>query len=222
MAAMNPRVTITFDNGPTPGITERVLDQLADRQLRATFFVVGRDLQRPGARALAERARSDGHWIGNHTLTHSLQFGERADAGFGTREILGAQAVIDGLAHPDNLFRPYGGGGVISQRVLTPEAIDTLQAGAYTCVLWNCVPHDWERPDAWVKDALAMIDAQPWSLVVLHDKDTGAMRRLPEFLDELAARGVEVRQDFPDDCVPIRRGRIVGPLEHLYAASDTV
>jgi hypothetical protein len=48
------------------------------------------------------------------------------------------------------------------------------------------------------------------------------MRHLPEFLDGLAARGVEVRQDFPDDCVPIRRGKIVGPIDHLYtAASET-
>jgi peptidoglycan/xylan/chitin deacetylase (PgdA/CDA1 family) len=216
---MNPRVTLTFDNGPTPGITEQVLDELGERELHATFFVVGRDLDEPGARALSERALREGHWIGNHTLTHSAQFGDSDDPEFATREILGAQAIIDGLAHPDRLFRPYGGGGIISRRVLTAAAILTLQQGAFTCVLWNCVPRDWEQPDAWVQNALTTIDSQPWSVVVLHDQATGAMRRLPEFLDQLAARGVEIRQDFPDDCVPIRRGEIVGPIEHLYAAA---
>jgi peptidoglycan-N-acetylglucosamine deacetylase len=215
---MSRRVTLTFDNGPTPGTTERVLDALRERDLRATFFVVGRDLERPGARPLAERAVREGNWLGNHTLTHSMQFGDSRDPDFGSREILDAQALIDGLAHPDRLFRPYGGGGVISRRMLTPGAVRTLQEGGYTCVLWNCVPRDWEQPDAWMRAALTVIECQPWSVVVLHDQDTGAMRHLPEFLDELVARGVEVRQDFPDDCVPIRRGEVVGPIEHLYAA----
>lgn len=216
---MDRRVTLTFDNGPTPGVTERVLDDLRARRMAVTFFVVGRDLQRSEAHALAERARAEGHWIGNHTMTHSSQFGDSADPTFGTREILGAQAVIDGLAHPDRLFRPYGG-GMISRRVLTPDAIRTLVEGAYTCVLWNCVPRDWELPDRWVANALAAIETHPWSVVVLHDQDTGAMRHLPEFLDQLVARSIEIRQDFPDDCVPIRRGRIVGPLEHLYAGAQ--
>jgi peptidoglycan-N-acetylglucosamine deacetylase len=215
---MSHRVTLTFDNGPTPGITEHVLDQLGERGLRATFFVVGSDLQKPGARALAERAHGDGHWIGNHTFTHSLQFGDSDDPEFGSREIEQTEAVIGPLACPDRLFRPYGGGGIISPRVLTPKSIDTLRAGGYTCVLWNCVPRDWEQPDAWVRNALRTIESQEWSLVVLHDQATGAMRRLPEFLDELSARGVEIRQDFPADCVPIERGEVIGPLEHLCAS----
>jgi peptidoglycan/xylan/chitin deacetylase (PgdA/CDA1 family) len=213
------RVTLTFDNGPTPGITDAVLDEMAARTLRATFFVVGWDLERPGARELSERAVAEGHWIGNHTLSHSLQFGESDDPEFGTREIVEAEALIGSLAHPDRLFRPYGGGGVISRNVLTAGAIRTLVDGAYTCVLWNCVPRDWERPRTWVADALEMIDSRAWSLVVLHDQDTGAMRQLPTFLDELIERGVEIRQDFPDECVPIRRGQLTGSVEHLYAAA---
>lgn len=215
---MNRRVTITFDNGPTPGVTESVLDELGARDLRVTFFVVGRDLRLPGLRGIARRAFEEGHWIGNHTLTHSVQFGESEDPDFGRREILGAQAELGDLAHPDRLFRPYGGGGIISPRVLTQDAIRTLEDGAFTCVLWNCVPRDWEQPVTWVRNALETIESQPWSLVVLHDQDTGAMRHLGEFLDELGARGIEVRQDFPADCVPIRRGRVVGSLDHLYAA----
>ena len=216
---MSPRVTLTFDNGPTPGVTEQVLDELRERNLLATFFVVGEYLERPGARELSERARDEGHWIGNHTLTHSLQFGETEDEDFGVRELLGAQSALDGLAHPDRLFRPYGGGGIISPLVLTPNVIRALQDGAYTCVLWNCVPHDWDQPDTWVQNALATIESQPWSVVVVHDETPGAMPRLPDFLDELLSGGVEFRQDFPDECVPIRRGQIVGPLDHLYTAA---
>ena len=53
---MTPRVTLTFDNGPSR-VTAQVLDVLAERGLRASFFLVGERLQRPGMRALAERAR---------------------------------------------------------------------------------------------------------------------------------------------------------------------
>lgn len=216
---MARRVTLTFDNGPTAGVTGQVLDVLAERQIHATFFVVGQDLERPGARALSQRAANEGHWIGNHTLTHSLQFGESPDPEFSSVEILTTQGIIGDLSHADRLFRPFGGGGIISPLVLTSQAISTLQNGGYTCVLWNCVPRDWEQPERWVQNALTTIESQDWTVVVLHDQDTGAMRMLPHFLDELAARGTELRQDFPDECVPIRRGEIVGPLDHLYATA---
>src|SRR3712207_8879193 len=58
-----PRLTLTFDNGPWLGATEAVLDILAERSVRATFFVVGERLKALGGRALAERARAAGHWI---------------------------------------------------------------------------------------------------------------------------------------------------------------
>ncbi len=105
------RVTLTFDNGPTPGITEQVLDILSTRRIQTTFFVVGEKLVRPGGRALADRAHSEGHWIGNHSLTHSVPLGENPDAEYARREIEETQNLIGELAHADKLFRPMGGGG---------------------------------------------------------------------------------------------------------------
>src|ERR1700736_2141830 len=81
------KVTLTFDNGPTPGVTEAVLDALASRQVLSTFFVVGQQLPRPGARDLAVRAWAEGHWIGNHTMTHSVAFGAQDDAAAPEAEI---------------------------------------------------------------------------------------------------------------------------------------
>jgi len=66
-------LTLSFDNGPTPDITPLVLDVLARRGFKSTFFVIGEKLGRH--RALAERAHAEGHWIGNHTWSHSLPFG---------------------------------------------------------------------------------------------------------------------------------------------------
>jgi peptidoglycan-N-acetylglucosamine deacetylase len=208
------RVTLTFDNGPTPGVTERVLDQLGERGMRSTFFVIGKLLGDSPARALAERAASEGHWIGNHTLTHTVQFGE-AEPHFAAGEIDGAQAEIGSLAHPDRLFRPFAGGGVLSPAVFSRSAIRHLRDGRFTCVLWNCVPHDWMNITGWPDIAMDQIACQEWTVIVVHDEAHGSMGALPRFLDALQEADVEVRQDFPDSVVPIRRGQQTTPLDHL-------
>src|ERR1700733_14325743 len=94
------RVTLSFDNGPTPGITDRVLDILDRAGIRATFFVIGQKLEDPSAAALMRQAHAAGHWIGNHTLTHAIAFGERVDAAFAATEIGETQQRIGALAHP--------------------------------------------------------------------------------------------------------------------------
>jgi peptidoglycan-N-acetylglucosamine deacetylase len=208
------KVTLSFDNGPTD-TTAEVLDVLADRGVKATFFVVGEQVTRPGARALTERAAEDGHWIGNHTMTHSVQFGDYDDPELPAREIGVAQDIIGPMAHPDKLFRPYAGGGVLDQRVFSTAAIDYLQQHRYTCVLWTSVPHDWDSPDHWVQRCLHDIENQDWSVVVIHDLPTGAMRHLPVFLDELVRLGAEIVQKFPDACVPVRNGALTADLTAL-------
>jgi peptidoglycan/xylan/chitin deacetylase (PgdA/CDA1 family) len=201
-------VTLTFDNGPAPGTTEAVLDVLADRGLRATFFVVGRELERPGARALAERAVADGHWIGNHSMTHRTALGDDTDPGHARREIDGCPALLGDLSHERRFFRPFGGGGILGPHLFSPAAVEILADGGYTCVLWTSVPHDWDDPDGWVETALGDVEAQDDAVVVLHDLPTGAMAALPRFLDELERRGVEVVQDFPESVVPIASGAV--------------
>jgi peptidoglycan/xylan/chitin deacetylase (PgdA/CDA1 family) len=208
-------VTLTFDNGPEPSVTPHVLDVLAEREIRATFFVVGRRLAAGDGRGLAKRARAEGHWIGNHTYTHSRPFGELPDAEQARREIEETQSVIGELAHADRLFRPVGGGGDLDQRLLTPEVVETLVTGRYTCVLWTAVPRDWEDPDGWVDRALEQCAGRRESLVVLHDVEGGAMDHLERFLDCAGEAGMRFRQPFPADCVPIRRGEIVRPLDSL-------
>ena len=98
----------------------------------------------------------------------------------------------------------------MDERLLSAAAVQYLVAGGYSCVLWSSVPHDWDQPDTWVENCLADVATQDWPLVVLHDIPGGALPRLPELLDALADAGVEVVQDLPDACVPIRRGVVTG------------
>ncbi|HSV47718.1 MAG TPA: polysaccharide deacetylase family protein [Ramlibacter sp.] len=211
------RLTLSFDNGPFLEGTERVLDTLAARDIRASFFLVGRQLAAPGARALALRAKAEGHWIGNHTLSHDVPLGrDDAPVDHHLREIAAMDELLGELNQPVPLFRPYAGKGILGPHVFSRGAVAHLRATGHTVVTWNSVPRDWEQPgDAWVARALADIDAQDWTAVVLHDRPNEAMRQLPRFLDEVRARGVEICQDFPTDCLPMVGGELRRDLSAL-------
>jgi peptidoglycan/xylan/chitin deacetylase (PgdA/CDA1 family) len=119
---MPQRVTLSFDNGPSR-VTAQVLDLLAERGIRASFFVVGEQLRRPGARALAERAVTEGHRLGNHSLTHTTPLGVRDDPQDAEREIDAMQALLGELVPGERFFRPFGGGGVIDRNLLGRHAL---------------------------------------------------------------------------------------------------
>jgi peptidoglycan/xylan/chitin deacetylase (PgdA/CDA1 family) len=206
-------LTLSFDNGPEPEVTPRVLDILRERGIKATFFVIGEKIADPERRRLAARARDEGHWIGNHTFTHSIPLGQQSDAETARREIGRTQAEIGELAHPARWFRPFGGGGNLDDRLLKPSVVDYLAREKHSCVLWNAIPRDWDDPQGWVDRALGQCRAQAWSLMVLHDLPTGAMDRLETFLDRARDGGARFRQDFPPPCVPIRAGEIVLPID---------
>jgi peptidoglycan/xylan/chitin deacetylase (PgdA/CDA1 family) len=211
-----PRLTLTFDNGPHPETTDRVLRVLDERGLRATFFVVGDELARPGGRAVAERARAAGHWIGNHSMTHRVPLGLGTDSQV-EQEIGAAQELLGDLGHPDRLFRPFGGGGELGPHLLSRAAVTYLRDHRYTLVLWNSVPRDWEDPEGWVDRALEDVAKHEQTALVLHDLPTGAMEHLARFVDQALAFGTEIVQELPTGCVPIHNGVDQAPIDHLDA-----
>jgi peptidoglycan/xylan/chitin deacetylase (PgdA/CDA1 family) len=196
------RVTLSFDNGPTPGSTERILDILKARGLRASFFALGKHAMRPEGRRLLERAKAEGHWIGNHTMNHGTPLGESEDPEHVEREIEATERVLGDLALPERLFRPNGGGR-LGEHLLSAEARQWLARHKYTVVTWNNVPGDWIEPRrGWVERALTTAATQDWSLLVVHDPYLADMMdTLPAFLDEVKRRGGSFTQDFPPDCV---------------------
>jgi peptidoglycan/xylan/chitin deacetylase (PgdA/CDA1 family) len=210
-------LTLSFDNGPTPEVTPFVLDVLSRRSVKSTFFVIGEKLAQPGNRAHAERAHVEGHWIGNHTWSHSLPFGlmtpDAAQAEFDR-----TQAAIGPLAHRHRLFRPYGQGGNLDNRLLSRPVLDHLTRKRATIVLWSALPRDWQDPDGWVERALDQVSVRPWSLMVLHDIASGAMRHLDRFLRLIGERGGRIRQEFPPDCVPMVDGEMKFSVDEYLAA----
>lgn len=211
MPSARPKVTLTFDNGPEPEVTPGVLDCLARHKVRSTFFVMGRKATLPQGPELIRRARIEGHWIGNHTFSHFTPLGQ-LDPASALREFDQAEQVLAWVERPEKLFRPPGS-GEIGKHLLQPAVVEKLKSSGYTCVLWNCVPRDWVDPDGWLERALTDVRTRDWSLVVLHDIPTGAMKHLDNFITRLNAGRFELTQEFPPDCLPIVRGKVVLQLD---------
>ena len=216
------KVTITFDNGPEPAITHHVLDVLARHGVKSSFFVIGRKMESAEGRAAVARAKDEGHWIGNHSYTHSISLGDSDDPALYDAEVTRSQEIIGALAHPDRLFRPFCNAGVMDSRVFKHGHIARLAEDGYTCVMYNAVTRDWEDREGWVARGMAEIESRPWTTLVLHDiagwpdgTETGAMQRLEEFLGLLQAGGHEIVQQIDPACVPMRLGEIKRSMDHL-------
>jgi peptidoglycan-N-acetylglucosamine deacetylase len=213
------RLTLTFDNGPVPGFTERILRALDERDLLAAFFMVGQHVTHPEGRTTAQRVKEAGHAIGNHTMSHTEPLGLSGTEARVRAEIGGAHAALEDLLDDELLFRPNGH-GVLGPHLLSEPAVAYLTKHQYTVVTWNAVPRDWEAPsDSWVARAHRAIEEQEWTVLVLHDHHRQAIDHLPAFLEAVLARDIEIRPDFPIDCVPIRRGSIQWAIDRLTTAS---
>jgi peptidoglycan/xylan/chitin deacetylase (PgdA/CDA1 family) len=211
-----PTVTLSFDNGPDAAVTPQVLDILARHEIRATFFVVGQKLEALAGPALIARAREQGHWIGNHTYSHTVPLGRLAgeDA---VAELRRTESLIGAHASPHPLFRPYGEGGILDRRVLCPAAVSYLCENGYSCIGWNAIPRDWDDPKGWVATALRQISEQDETLLVLHDIPSGAMEHLEDFIVRAREAGATFRQEFPEACRLIWKGKPAVDLDAFIA-----
>jgi peptidoglycan/xylan/chitin deacetylase (PgdA/CDA1 family) len=211
------RVTLSFDNGPDPEVTPRVLDVLRARGIKAHFFVLGKHIAGALGRRLVERAQGEGHSIGNHSFSHSVPLGEDPRADAVELEIAATDALLEPIAPGPKRFRPFGGGGVIGPHLLSRRAVRYLIDHAYSCVLWSSVPRDWDDPDGWPGRALADCAAQAHTLLVLHDTPNACLAELDRFLGAALDRGFLFVSDLPPACVPIVEGRVSGDIERIVA-----
>lgn len=216
------RITLTFDNGPEPRWTDHVLEVLAKHDIKASFFIIGKKLiASADARASVTRAKSEGHWIGNHSFNHIYSLGDidRVDA-FDI-EVVRTFKELGDLAHPDLLFRPFCNAGIIDDRVLKQVDHHRILDAGYSCVLFNSIPRDWEGGD-WHKRAIEDAAKRDWSTVVLHDitgwpdgADNRPMLHLEEFILQSLDQGHEFVQEYSPDCLLVSKGQQLVDMEHL-------
>jgi peptidoglycan/xylan/chitin deacetylase (PgdA/CDA1 family) len=217
------RITLSFDNGPEPQWTNHVLNVLADHDIKASFFVIGRKLAAsPDGRKAVERAKREGHWIGNHSYNHVYSLGDidRVDAV--EVEVAKTFEVLGDLAHPDLLFRPFCNAGVLNERVFKRIDVRKICQAKYSCILFDTIPHDWDDGTGWVDRALKQVQEKAWSTIVLHDitgypdgVDARPMLKLDEFIRQAKKAGHEFAQEYSPNCILIHRGRKLQDIDQL-------
>jgi peptidoglycan/xylan/chitin deacetylase (PgdA/CDA1 family) len=168
-----PVVALTFDDGPDPETTPRLLDALRRHDARATFFMLGHAAKR--FPALVRQVADEGHAIGNHSWDHPSF--PHIGAAARRRQIRDCGAAI--APYAAKLLRPpYGNQNVVSR-------LDALWLG-YTVVTWNIDSEDWYRPDgADIAQRLRGLLA-PGDIVVMHDAMSTGPTGAPHTLSHAA------------------------------------
>jgi peptidoglycan/xylan/chitin deacetylase (PgdA/CDA1 family) len=173
-------LAITFDDGPHPQNTPRLLDILKQRGIKATFFVVGQNaLEYPD---LLKRIAAEGHELANHSFSHPIlaSLGESA-----LRDQLDKthQAVLNATGVTMKVMRPpYG---ALSQ----PQRAWTHSNFGYRIILWDVDPLDWKFRDASRVETEILAHAKAGSIILSHDIHKTTVDAMPSTLDALAAKG---------------------------------
>jgi peptidoglycan-N-acetylglucosamine deacetylase len=160
--AAGPRaVALTFDDGPNPEATPRVLDALAACDARATFFLLGRHVERWPA--LARRVAAEGHTVGNHGWHHRKL--HRASPAFVRRDLsMGHDAIAEATGSAPRYFRaPHG--------FRAPWVSPIAAALGERTVGWSLGVWDTDQPGSDVIVGRTLDGVRSRSIVLLHDGD---------------------------------------------------
>ena len=173
-------VVLTFDDGPWPGTTPRVLAALARECVRATFFLIGKPASEQPA--LARRIATEGHTVGHHTWTHhNLKYMKPADAeaeidkGIAANEMALHGAATTAPVTPFFRF-PYF--------EMTPRTLDLLQSRGIAVIGADLWASDWNpmTPQQQLKLLTGRLNVARKGIILLHDTKAQTATMLPAFL----------------------------------------
>ena len=187
-ASDEPEVYLTFDDGPTPEVTEFVLATLKKYNAKATFFCIGKNIANNPE--IFKKIVENGHSVGNHTYNH--------DNGFKTavndyiKSVVKTEKLIHSFMETSTikLFRPpYG-------KIRNDQAKELIGKG-YKVIMWDVLSADFEKeisPERCLKNVLNNV--RNGSIIVFHDSLKSSKiiyNTLPKVLAELAKRGIKFK-----------------------------
>lgn len=137
----NPKkVYLTFDDGPTYVITNKILNILKENDVKATFFIVGKEID--GKEEILKRIYTDGHGIGVHTYTHDNKHIYRSEDMFLKENILTAEKIEEVTGFYPKILRFPGG----SSNKLTYSLLEKLHENNFKVFDWNVNIEDGKNP----------------------------------------------------------------------------
>ncbi len=189
------RIALTFDDGPEPRTTPRILDSLREHDLKATFFVLGRQVkERPG---LLRRIVDEGHTIGNHTYDHADMSGLSQEQM--RLELRRTQEAVDdalGYHYPMVLMRPPYGSPYFGGSDALPVFRKVVREQGLVPVLWTVDPRDYllgGRPEGVVRGVVRADEKgrkrERDQVLLLHDTHRQTADALPEIIDHYKRSG---------------------------------
>ncbi|WP_257458815.1 polysaccharide deacetylase family protein [Archangium lipolyticum] len=175
-------VALTFDDGPRPGQTEAILDILKRHGVRASFFMVGRNIERH--RELAARVLAEGHQLGNHSYSHRRLIFKSPS--YVREELDRTDALLRGLGvEGELLFRAPNG----KKLVVLPWL---LSRSGRKHITFDVVPRDDAEQDVELLTSRVMEAVRPGSIILFHDggqEKPGTVKAVDIVLGRLRAQG---------------------------------
>lgn len=175
-----PFVALTFDDGPHPQLTPQLLDVLRNEGVRATFYVIGRNVETYPE--IARRIVAEGHEIANHSWSHPTL--TAISAARLEKEMTSTTEVIQRVTGrtPTNMRPPYG---AVNERVRQSMFKDH----GFDVIMWSVDPLDWRRPGAEVVRQRLVDGAKPGGILLAHDIHPGTIEAMPGTIRDLKAKG---------------------------------
>lgn len=175
-----PFIALTFDDGPNATLTPKLLDLLAARHLKATFFVVGQNAaDHPD---ILKRAVREGHEIANHSWSHP-NLGKMSDEAVRRELQKTDDAIAAAIGKRPTLLRPPYGSITAHQKKWIHEEF------GYRIIIWDVDPLDWKRPGPSVVTSRILKETKAGSIVLAHDIHPPTIEAMPATFDQLMKKG---------------------------------
>ncbi len=176
-------VALTFDDGPSATLTPRVLDILNQYGAKATFFVVGRSVQK-NSHILA-RAVAEGHEVGAHTWSHIKMTTSGTSRVISEMDRTNAAIQSATGLMPKVMRPPYG--------AVNPNIVSLMKSRyGMSTIMWDVDTRDWQHPGVDVVIQRAVGRATPGSIILLHDIHESTLRAVEGIVSGLQARGFRI------------------------------
>src|SRR5437588_6086468 len=181
-------IVLTFDDGPLPPYTNRILDTLASECVKATFFMVGRMVQ--GYPAVVRRVYNEGHTVANHSQTHPFTF-HKMTVEHAAQEIEGGFSSLNSALGDPKAVAPF----FRIPGLLRQDSVERY-LGAHQYMTWSVdlVADDWThiRSEEVARRAINQLATRGKGILLLHDIQPATALALPTILKELKARGFKI------------------------------
>lgn len=175
---VRPVVALTFDDGPNASSTPILLDGLKERKVRATFFLIGENVEKGENEKIVKRMYEEGHLIGNHTYTHCNL--SKLETGEAKKELEQTDTVIEKITGKQPAFAraPYG-----------ELPVDSEQDLSRIYIGWTVDPLDWMTEDAGAVVKTVVEEINPGDIILLHDCYPSSVQAAIRIVDLLQGKG---------------------------------